>query len=87
MLNTSSRRQGGVVTVKSRLSSLEELHDAGLVSDEEYTQKRADILARLKAKAEPDNTTFKRRGIISEKENSGLIALHINVFLAFCLFY
>lgn len=32
---------------KERLASLSELHDAGVISDEEYEQKRADILASL----------------------------------------
>jgi len=37
----------GPATVREALEALEELHAAGLVSDDEYTVKRREILARL----------------------------------------
>ena len=35
------------VSLENRLLSLNKLHDTGLISDEEYTQKRAEIIALI----------------------------------------
>jgi hypothetical protein len=61
--------------VQARLKALEKAHKAGILTDEEYARKKAELEARLKADAPPvDEATRRKLKALEEAHKAGVLS-------------